>query len=72
MYATKHPYQLQDDSSTAIASASAHAHHIKPRPVVIDYFVLHAFHKNSTVHQHVFAAVHGLKMIMLDIVLAGL
>ena len=43
VYSTKHPYQLQDDSSTAIAiaiaiaTASAQACHVKPHPVVIHY-----------------------------------
>ena len=58
VYATKHPYH-QDDTSPA--SASARTHHIKPRPVLIRHFILHAFHHNNTVHQHVFAAVSWLK-----------
>jgi hypothetical protein len=68
VYATQHPYQLQDDSSTA--SASAHAHHIKPRPIVIRHFILHAFHQNNT---NMYLLVYrGLKIIMLDIILADL
>lgn len=59
MYATKHPYHLQGDSSTA--STSARTHHFKPRPVLIRHFVLHAFHHNNDVYQHLFAAVSWLK-----------
>ena len=58
---TKHPYQLEDDTSTT----SKHTQHIKPCPVLIPFYMHFTI---ITLYINMYLLLyHGLKVIMLSI-----